>query len=316
MASKTASSLIFAHVRATTEGNLSDSNCHPFSHKSLMFMHNGNIAGWRDGVKRSVAVSVREKWFQGVEGSTDSEWAFAVFLDCLSDLGHDPDANEERYAADGFGHAVLRKAILKTIARINGFVADARPADARSLLNFAVTDGKSVVCTRYVSSRTDDAASLYFSSGTNWQRDEDMPASSVLGTTDSPCDPNTSSQARNGNGNGNDNGRAQVQGEYKMQRLDRGSSMVLVASEPLTFERDDWVTVPTNSTLTIFGRPHRQQQQTVLIHPIVDEFFHPSPAYQRSGGLVASKGLDGGVVGRKKEGMGEGGTDGLLMAPA
>ena len=31
-----------------------------------------------------------------------------------------------------------------------------------------------------------------------------------------------------------------------MERLDKGQDIVLVASEPLTFERSDWVTVPTN----------------------------------------------------------------------
>jgi predicted glutamine amidotransferase len=31
-----------------------------------------------------------------------------------------------------------------------------------------------------------------------------------------------------------------------MERRDKGQDIVLVASEPLTFERADWVTVPSN----------------------------------------------------------------------
>jgi len=31
-----------------------------------------------------------------------------------------------------------------------------------------------------------------------------------------------------------------------MERQDKGQDIVLVASEPLTFERADWVTVPSN----------------------------------------------------------------------
>lgn len=58
------------------------------------------------------------------------------------------------------------------------------------------------------------------------------------------------------------------------------------------------MTVPTNSTLTI-------HKQTVLIHPIVDEYHNPSPAHLRSSGFADSQGLadgagvgeDGGVVG-------------------
>ncbi len=195
----------------------------------------------------------------GVDGNTDSEWAFALFLDCLEKAGYDPD--DEEYMTNGFGHTTLRKAMLQTIKRINAFVAsipaDSRKddgecdTDRRSLLNFAVTDGHSVVCTRYVSSKTDEAASLYFSSGTDWTR---STASS------------------------------KEKGLYKMERRDKGADIVLVASEPLTFERDDWVTVPTNSTITI-------HKQTLLIHPIVDEFYNHSPSYQRSSGFAVSKGL-------------------------
>lgn len=149
-------------------------------------------------------MSLGQEWFLGVQGSTDSEWAFALFLDCLQKAGHDPD-NEE-YATKGFGHTVLRKAMLQTIKRINEFVDTApseermEPSDKRSLLNFAVTDGHSVVCSRYVSSATDEAASLYFSSGTSWKQGEGK-------------------------------------GQYKMERRDKGADIVLVASEPLTFER-------------------------------------------------------------------------------
>ncbi|KAF1943739.1 N-terminal nucleophile aminohydrolase [Clathrospora elynae] len=260
IASKTTSSLIFAHVRATTEGNLSDSNCHPFSYRSLMFMHNGGIGCWKQ-IKRRLAMSLGEKWFGVVGGSTDSEWAFALFLDCLDKAGISPDRDVE--AEVGFGHTVLRKAILKTVERINGFIKDVvgeqgvGEEDSRSLLNFAVTDGVSVVCTRYVSSRTDEAASLFFSSGTSWKesRDRDQPPT-----------------------NADDSDR-----NYVMERRDKGSDIVLVASEPLTFERDNWVTVPTNSTLII-------SKQTVMIHPIIDEFYSANPAHERSAGFAQAKG--------------------------
>ncbi|KAF2112900.1 nucleophile aminohydrolase [Lophiotrema nucula] len=258
IASKTTSSLIFAHVRATTEGNLSDSNCHPFLYKSLMFMHNGGIGCFKQ-IKRRLALSLNEQWFTLVQGSTDSEWAFALFLDCLDKAGHHPDKELEK---GGFGHTVLRKAILKMIERINGFIKEVvgedgtGSEDSRSLLNFAVTDGENVVCTRYVSSRTDEAASLFFSSGTSWKENKHTRESS-------PGEPS--------------------QKDYVMERRDKGSDIVLVASEPLTFERDNWVTVPTNSTLTIY-------KQTVMIHPIIDDFYSNNPAHTRSAGFAQAKG--------------------------
>jgi glutamine amidotransferase len=262
LAAKTVSPLIFAHVRASTEGALSDTNCHPFARGALMWMQNGGIGGWKLGVKRKLVSDINDRWFEGVQGSTDSEWAFALFLDCLEKhCGVDPDdAGKQRH---GFGHTVLRRAMLQTIARINGYVAGLAPAvrdahDVRSLLNFAVTDGKSVVCTRYVSSKTDEAASLFFSSGTDWKAQ--IPAGEAA------------------------TARPKVgKGEYKMERRDKGADIVLVASEPLTFERDNWVTVPTNSVLTIHN-------QNVLIHPIIDEYYNFTSTFVRSDRFAADKG--------------------------
>ncbi|KAJ4136151.1 glutamine amidotransferase subunit [Fusarium equiseti] len=252
IASKTASRLIFGHVRATTEGSLSEDNCHPFTHGSLMWMHNGGLGGWKY-IKRRLGERLADKWYLGVKGGTDSEWAFALFLDTLERLGHDPSACPET----GFGPTILREAVKRTIAQINE-MTDAIPesilqnedVDTRSLLNFAVTDGHSVICTRYISSSKDEAASLYYSSGTQWT---------------------TRTQSANDK-------------QYQMERKDRGADIVLVASEPLTFERENWVNVPTNSLLTI----HRQ---TVMVHPIIDKYYERDPHHVRSSAFVQAKGL-------------------------
>lgn len=167
-----------------------------------MWMHNGGLGGWKQ-IKRKLGQRLADKWYLGVQGGTDSEWAFALFLDTLERMGYDPSMPP----AAGFGPTVIRQAMLKTIKQINDFIAEIpedvirdEKVDTRSLLNFAVTDGHSVVCSRYVSSRTDEAASLYYSSGTTW---EDKSS----------------------------------RGEYQMDRRDKGADIVLVASEPLTFER-------------------------------------------------------------------------------
>lgn len=218
IASKTASRLIFAHVRATTEGSLSEDNCHPFCHGSLMWMHNGGLGGWKF-IKRRLAERLADKWYLGVCGGTDSEWAFALFLDTLERMGHDPSSQPE----EGFGPTVLRKALLKTIALINELIDDipesvkeSENVDTRSLLNFAVSDGHSIICTRYISSSTDEAASLYYSSGTEWEKRKISPTNSA----------------------------------YQMERRDKGADIVLVASEPLTFERGK-VTPETSSRFAL-----------------------------------------------------------------
>jgi glutamine amidotransferase len=170
-----------------------------------MWMHNGGLGGWKH-IKRRLAERLADKWYLGVTGGTDSEWAFALFLDTLERMGQDPSSQP----VEGFGPTILRKALLKTIALINELidqipesVIQSDNIDTRSLLNFAVSDGHSIICTRYISSSTDEAASLYYSSGTEWEK-----------RTVSPTD------------------RA-----YQMERRDKGADIVLVASEPLTFER-------------------------------------------------------------------------------
>lgn len=270
LASKTCSSLIFAHVRATTEGTLAENNCHPFQHRTLMWMHNGNVGGWKY-VKRALAASLADRWYLGVKGGTDSEWAFALFLDLMEKEGVDPSSDP---GPEGFGQALLRRVMIKTIAKINEFVREipkkynVTDVETRSLLNFAVTDGHTVVCTRYISSKTDEPASLYFSSGTKWKE-------------------------------------GKTKGHFKMERHDKGADIVLVASEPITFERrkmqiveilknnvhcmltsllDNWVSVPTNSVLTI-------HKQTVLLHPIIDEFYDDDPNHDRSSCYAVSQGL-------------------------
>jgi hypothetical protein len=80
--------------------------------------------------------------------------------------------------AQSFTHAELQRAMLETIASINQFGEEAGVNEVcgpklciaqisnygiisqPSLMNFCVTDGVSVVATRYVSSRNDAAASL------------------------------------------------------------------------------------------------------------------------------------------------------------
>lgn len=64
----------------------------------------------------------------------------------------------------------------------------------------------------------------------------------------------------------------------------------------LTLNADNWVTVPTNSTLTI-------SKQTVMIHPIIDDFYSPNPAHERSAGFAQAKGQT--VTGPDKQVLGQ-----------
>jgi len=219
LAEKIKSPLVFGHVRATTAGSLSLDNCHPFVHGKLMFMHNGGIAQW-ELIKRSLQKELPDVAFNMVQGNTDSEWAFALFISKL------PDPNARTFTPD-----ILRRAMLDTIASLNVF-AEVAGVTEPSLMNFCVTDGDTVIATRYISSDKDESASLWFSSGTTFSEDAEG-------------------------------------GHYKMSKADKRENIIMVASEPLTFERADWMEIKTNTLVVITPRFN------LLQIPIVDKFSAP-----------------------------------------
>ncbi|KAJ3551045.1 hypothetical protein NMY22_g46 [Coprinellus aureogranulatus] len=238
LAEKIKSPLVFGHVRATTAGSLSLDNCHPFVFGKLMWMHNGSIADF-DTIKRKLQSDLPDIAFDTVKGNTDSEWAFAVFISKLPDP-----------AAKSFTPGVLRKAMESTIAQLNVYRKQYGITEP-SLLNFCVTDGESVVVTRYISSRDDEAASLWFSSGTEF------------------------SEYAEG-------------GHYKMTKSDKRENIIMIASEPLTFERADWMEIRTNHMAVITPK------MNFLQIPIIDEFYVPPSdpaALKRTTEFAQEKGL-------------------------
>ncbi|KZS95993.1 N-terminal nucleophile aminohydrolase [Sistotremastrum niveocremeum HHB9708] len=238
LAEKIKSPLVFAHVRATTAGSLSLDNCHPFIYNTLMFMHNGGIAEFQK-IKRKIQALLSDEIFAVVQGNTDSEWAFALYLSML------PDVNASRFSPE-----VLKKAMLDTIACFNKLARDADITEP-SLMNFCITDGTTVVATRYISSKYDAAASLWFSSGTSFSEYADG-------------------------------------GHYRMSKCDKRENIIMIASEPLTFEKADWMEIRTNTLIVVTPR------MNLLQIPIIDEFHVPAtdPAsFNRATEFAAEKGL-------------------------
>jgi glutamine amidotransferase len=91
-----------------------------------------------------------------------------------------------------------------------------------------------------------------------------------------------------------------------MERRDKGQDIVLVASEPLTFERADWVTVPSNCThLKLFCSDNSDidykwtdcvvasnYRYGILVWSelTIDEYHNADPLHVRRSGFAASKG--------------------------
>lgn len=147
---------VFAHVRAASPGmRVAEQNCHPFQYGRYLWMHNGGIEGF-DQIKRRLRSSLPDHLYHAIQGTTDSEHAFAVFLSLLDDIDRVIPVRE------------LGQALVKTIAQLEQWTAESAVAGA-SYYNFAVTDGRSVAAIRYISDQRLEPISLYYSAGRKFE---------------------------------------------------------------------------------------------------------------------------------------------------
>jgi glutamine amidotransferase len=159
LSTKIRSGHVFAHIRGASPGMaVQQSNCHPFSFGPFLFMHNGSVEHFAR-LRRRLQQGLSDRAFESIQGTTDSEHAFAVFLDAIG------DPNARRTADD------LRAALVATIARLTELARGVDPA-ACLYLNFAVTDGTHTVASHY-SAGTKLTASLYYSAGARYVVDGD-----------------------------------------------------------------------------------------------------------------------------------------------
>lgn len=204
IADKVRSGCFFAHVRAASPGLFVDeANCHPFQRHQFLWMHNGAIAGFRR-IRRRLRASLGDAAYDGIGGSTDSEHAFALFLDKLAPHIDDYEVDD------------LQAAMLATIRQLDDWTAETG-AETPSRYNFAVTDGNSIVATRYVSPAGAPAHSLYYAIGESFDN---------------------------------------VEGRYVMRPVRALPDAAIIASEPLTEDRSFWQTVPVNHMLAITPELH------------------------------------------------------------
>ncbi len=147
------SGCIFAHVRAASMGDTSESNCHPFTFGNWMFMHNGGIEGFTK-IKREVRRSLSDEVYGWLRGQTDSEHFFALFL-------------ERNKAKEKASPLDVVAALKETLAYVEGLKKKAGITET-TYLNTCVTNGKFIVGTRFCSNPKEEAPSLYYSTGSKY----------------------------------------------------------------------------------------------------------------------------------------------------
>lgn len=199
LADKIRSKCVLAHVRAASPGTpVSELNCHPFQYDRFLWMHNGKIAGFKQ-IRRSLLDHLNDNAYDAVQGTTDSEHVFGLFLNELGDKIED------------YSLPLLCKALRKTIERIEHLQKRAHISDT-SFFNFCLTDGSNVLATRYVTNTDVKPQSLYIARGQRFELRSDG---------------------------------------YRMIANDDRVEAAIIASEPLTDDRDDWQAVPVNHLVTV-----------------------------------------------------------------
>jgi glutamine amidotransferase len=139
ISSKVASTCLVAHVRGVTysgDAVVADTNLHPFHFGGtrLVLAHNGHLRQF-SRMRYALVEHVRPELARRIEGTTDSEWIYALILSQLDDPYGLPDTRELADAVAG----ALR--ILRTVRAEHGI-------DTSSPVNLCVSSGQAVVATR------------------------------------------------------------------------------------------------------------------------------------------------------------------------
>ena len=124
------SSMVLAHVRASTGTPIQQTNCHPFRHGRWLWMHNGSITPFRP-LRRELTLAVDPERFPDIEGSTDSELFFHLAL--TFGLEEDPPA-----------------AVARAVGLIEG-IGERHGVPFPMQMTVATTDGETLWAFRYSS---------------------------------------------------------------------------------------------------------------------------------------------------------------------
>ena len=140
MAAKIASTCLVAHVRGVTysgEAVVADTNLHPFHFPGarVVLAHNGHLRQFAR-MRYALVEHVRPELAQCIEGTTDSEWIYALVLSQLDD--------PLRRARGGASWPRPRPARCASCARSAPSTASTRPRPSTS----ASAPGRAMVATR------------------------------------------------------------------------------------------------------------------------------------------------------------------------
>lgn len=199
LARKINSPCIFAHVRAASPGlSVEENNSHPFACGQLMFMHNGVLGGYKQ-IRRKLLRTLNDTAYDAIQGSTDSEHLFGLFLN---------------HIANPFGHVTCAEMVdaMKCMFEDLDALLLESSVHQHSYLNLAVTNGTCLITVRYTTNPNVQPATLYYMFGKEYR----------------------------------------CVGDVCVMEPSYGKpSSIVVASEPFTAKRSDWMKVERNSMMVV-----------------------------------------------------------------
>jgi len=193
---------VFAHIRAASEGGVSEHNSHPFLFGQFLMMHNGGVPQV-PRIKRSLLALLGDELFLWIKGQTDSEHIFALLMQHI---------NETRSTGPPLTAEQVKQCFQKTFDVVQQLKEDAGTGEEISTLNLMVTDGHRIFGTRYSTAPEKELRTLYFTVGSAFQ-------------------------VQNGTG--------------RMVTDGRDPAAVLIVSEKLSDNEEDWIPVPPNHFISV-----------------------------------------------------------------
>lgn len=148
LAAQIESPMFLAHVRATTGTPVQRSNCHPFTYKKWVFVHNGLVNEY-DKLHRDLAFAVSPSLFPLICGTTDSELMFLLAL--------------------SFGMENDVKAGVARMAGVVEHLAQLQGVENALQMTLGISDGESLYAVRY--STEGKSRSLFHSASRNATKD-------------------------------------------------------------------------------------------------------------------------------------------------
>jgi glutamine amidotransferase len=150
---------MFAHVRAASEGAISEANSHPFHYEQFLMMHNGIVPQFSK-IKRRLLSLLSDELFLWVKGQTDSEHIFALLMQHFGEL---------RDSATSISAEQVRIGFQQTFDVVQELKKEVGIAHEVSTFNMMITDGYRIFGTRFSSDPKRETRTLYYSRGSKFE---------------------------------------------------------------------------------------------------------------------------------------------------